>query len=113
MITTVGVPVTITPEAEEHVTGLGLQSALEQMLDFASKNFQGVLRFEVTLDPPCETDPDPHLMIHTVLPERGVDDLATWNRWVHWVVRQFQGDVLRHFTLWQTYLSDYEPEHGR
>ena len=109
MITTAGVPVAVTPEAAEHIAVLGIQSALEQMLDFAVTNFPGVRRVEVTLNPPCETDPDPHLMIQPILPERGEDDLTAWNRWVDWAVHQFPGAVLRHLTLWQS----YESENGR
>jgi hypothetical protein len=90
----VGVPVTITPEAAEHVEKLGMQPELERMLEYLATQIPDVHRLDVVLYPPYDTDVGDKVVIEVIksLPPGEELDPAV-RQWRNWYCDQFGPDV--------------------
>jgi hypothetical protein len=99
MNTTTTVPVTVTPEAAEHVAKLGLRAQLEQMIAHAQQTIPKLHRIEVTLEPPYEAGVDEQVVIWAHKEFCGPDYDPAEDQFSRWVVRTFPPDVFRHLVL--------------
>jgi hypothetical protein len=99
MPSSTSVPVTVTPEAAARVAELGMQAALEQMIEHTRQVVAGLQRIEVVLDPPYDTGDEPYLTIWAVTSEPYRDEDTTEWDWGSWKVQTFPPDVYRHIAL--------------
>jgi hypothetical protein len=108
-MSTTTIPVTIQPDAAAHVASLGMQSALQTMLDHTLETVPGIRQVQVSLDyDPCEPD-DPRVVFHVYRDHPGPDaDRTDWD-WGAWCVATFPPEVFQHFS----FLSWYGAGHGR
>lgn len=91
------IPVTIAPEAAEHVAKLGMRPELDRMLEYIGTQIPGVHRMNVTLHPPHDTDPVDKVVIEVTkdLPPSEELDPAV-RQWTVWACNTFTPDVLWH-----------------
>jgi hypothetical protein len=99
MSATTAVPLTITPEAAARVAELGMQAAVERMIEHTRASVPGLRRVEVVLDPPYDTGDDPYLTIRAFRPLAHRLDDGTRQAWGRWKVTSFSPEVCRHITL--------------
>ena len=101
---TTTVPLTIAPEAAEHVRRLGMQSEFEQMLDHVRRTAADLRSIEVTLEPPYDTGDEDRVVIFAFreCPNALEDPLD--DQWRRWEIQTFSPDVLRHFVTTTLYL---------
>jgi hypothetical protein len=103
MATSATVPVSVTPEATARIAHLGLQPAVDRMIEHARQAYQGMARIEVTLHDRYELGDEPGLAVE-VYGTRPFDpaDRTDWNV-VRWAVTEFPPEVLQHIII------DYHP----
>lgn len=89
------IPLTITPEAAEHVEKLGMRAELERMLEYLATQIAGVREIRVVVEPPYDTDPEEKITIEVTkdLPPRDELDPA-FQQWQTWCIDNFPPDVL-------------------
>jgi hypothetical protein len=99
MTTSATVPVTVTPEAVARISKLGLQPAVDRMLDYARCHFPDLDRIEVALYDRYELGDEPGMAIEAYSrcpfdPTNPIDqDLDRW------MVTEFPADILQHVIL--------------
>jgi hypothetical protein len=90
----VGVPVTITPEAAEHVEKLGMRAELERMLEYLATQIAGVHELRVVVEPPYDTDPEERITIEVIKDLPSGDELdPAVKQWQTWYCASFGPDV--------------------
>jgi hypothetical protein len=103
MTTSATVPLTVAPEAATRIAALGLQAAVERMIDRARRSLPELERIEVLLYDRYEAGDEPGIAIETYSrrpfdpSERPDQDL------IRWTVTEFPPEVLQHV------LIDYHP----
>jgi hypothetical protein len=99
MATVQTIPVTVTAEAAARIAFLGIQPAIDQMLDYARQHFPELDRIEIQLYDRYELGDEPGLAIQAY--SRHPFDPAdrTDQEMGHWIVRQFPPEVLEHVIL--------------
>ena len=103
------VPVEITAQAAARVAELGMQAAMERMLEHACGVIAGLQRLEVLLVPPYDTGDEPMIVIEATRPAsiyRVQDPIRS--QWRAWELETFSPDIFRHFALQLV----YEKNHG-
>ena len=100
------IPVTITPEAAARVAELGMQQAVEQMIEHTRQTVPALRRIELILEPPYDTGDDPYLTIqaHTDRPFRRED--TTEQEWGMWKITTFAPQIYQHIAM-QVHYGDY------
>jgi hypothetical protein len=94
------VPVNAAPDALAHVESLGMQAEFEKLIEHAAQTLPGLLRIEVTLEPPYDTgDEDVVLIEPQIDPTVCSDPGEVRKRWVDWKLSTFSPDVLRHISF--------------
>jgi hypothetical protein len=104
MSATATIPITIQPEAAVHVQALGLQRALEQMLDHTLQTVPGVHDLKVSLEFDRDGIDDPRIMLLAIkeAPNDPAVDDTEW-KWGTWLTTHFPPEVFRHFVLLTAY----------
>jgi hypothetical protein len=94
------IPVTITPEAAQHVAQLGMQAELERMLQHTLQTVSGLQSINVVLDEPYDTGDEPAVVIEVWRDPacHSSEDRTQWELGC-WQADSFSPDVCRHFTL--------------
>ncbi len=94
-----GVPLVITPEAQERLNELGFQAELGRMVEYARQVVPQLVNIEVTRFIRYDEDSPDGLRVTatTAKPWRKGDDLS-W-RMGRWEVETFPPEVLEHMTL--------------
>ncbi len=104
MATDTTTPIPIAPEASERVAKLGLQSALERMLDHARQTVPRLQALEVLLAHDPEGADEPRVIIQATVPKpaRPAEDSTEWD-FGRWKVSVFPPEVFTHFLLMTAY----------
>lgn len=101
-MTTATIPVTVTPEAAERIARLGLQAAVDRMIDHARQHLPEVERIEVIL---YERDYSPEsglsVDVYSRRPFSPEEHISS--EVCGWLAREFTGEVLEHVIM------DYYP----
>lgn len=100
MSATTTVPITITPEASEHIASLGYRSEFEEMLEHTLQVVRGIQRVEVfvTHDPEAKDIPAVIIRPWVEPSPNGVDD-PTEREWMRWQVCKYPPQVAEHFLM--------------
>ena len=97
------VPVTIQPDAAQHVAELGMQAELERMLEHAQRTIPGLVRIDVWLQPEYDTGGGPCVILDFYRNDPFRLDDPTDDQWLDWRINTFSPDVLGHFSTMTTY----------
>jgi hypothetical protein len=110
MAATTDVPIVIDPDAAARVAELGMESALQEMLDHAKRTLPRLHRLHVEVDYREHMGEESALTIwaHREEPPDGIEDSAA-RTYGHWMIDTFSPHVKRWFAL----LSIYEAPNGR
>lgn len=102
------IPVTITPEAAARVAELGMQQAVEQMIEHTRQTVPALRRIELILEPPYDTGNDPYLTIqaYTDRPWQAGDSIE--RDWGLWQIATFPPQVCQHIAM----LLECEADHA-
>ena len=97
MSTTTNVPLTITPEAAEHVARLSLQNELNQAIEQARQTMPGLKSILIKLQPAYDLD-IPCLVIEPTIASWAAG-LAAEESWWKWRGEMLPPQVAEHFAL--------------
>lgn len=90
------VPVTVTPEAAEHIAEWGLQGEFEQIIEQLRRTLPGLLRITATFRPvQYETDDIDRVLIEVGMSDRGIPYDPAVRAYEAWESATFPPDVLR------------------
>jgi len=93
------VPVAVTPEASVRIAELGLQAAVDRMVDYARQHFPELERIEIVLHERFELGDQPGLAVDACS-RRPFDPADPTDRELdRWMVREFPPRVLEHLIL--------------
>jgi hypothetical protein len=99
MTTAVTVPVTVTPDAAARISALGIQPAVERMLEYARRRLPAPDRIEITLYDRYELGDQPGLAIE-VYSRRPFDPTDSTDRDLdRWMVTEFPPEDLEHVVV--------------
>ena len=105
-MTTITVPLNITPEAAQRITERGLKEPLDQMIEQAVKMVPGIRRIEISLEGPYDTHDEPYLDATAYRDPRFFQEsdpvTPEERQYDSWIVEAFPDDV-----RWQVMLSIY------
>jgi hypothetical protein len=108
-MSTITVPLTVTPEAAARVTQLGMQREFEQMLEHVRQTVPGLVAIEVELALPYDTGDYPSVLIQPIMKNPHLEyDPTDWD-YATWKVQTFPPEVCMHFST----LSRYETPNER
>ena len=102
MATSTSIPVTIDPEAAEHIAAWGLEQPYRQMIEHARRTIPGLRRIEVEYSEKVDEPDDRTVVLYLMVvpPEHPVDlDRPIRRDLVDWFLRKFPGAIARHFLL--------------
>jgi hypothetical protein len=102
------IPLTVDPEAADHIARLGMQAEFDRMIEHTRQTVPGLRRIHVWLQPPYDTGDDPGVIIEIIRNDPFQLDDPTRKQWYDWLIETFSPDVLRHFTRFTAY---EEPNH--
>jgi hypothetical protein len=92
------VPVTISPEAQAFLEGLGQAEQLQKMIDRARHTVTGLRSIEVVLDEATEEMP-PGVVLWAHRDDIGSGTDPTHRDWIDWMAAVFPPEVCQNFTL--------------
>jgi len=105
MATTATIPITISPEADAFISGLGARPEFEAMLDHTRQAIADLRAIEVYLDDvPGTIPPGIVIVAHRGDPRTGDD--PTNRNWGRWLVETFPPEVCEHFVLFSQWPTD-------
>jgi hypothetical protein len=105
MIASASVPISVSPQARARIAALGLQTALQRMIDYMRQNVLELTRIEVVLYDRDESGEEPGVAVEAYVPFESFDASGqTRARTGEWLVSEFSPAVLEHVTI------DYLPE---
>jgi hypothetical protein len=91
--------VAVTPEASACIAALGIQSAVDRMVEYARQHFPELERIEVVLHERFELGDQPGLAVEAYS-RRPFDPADPTDRDLdRWMVREFPSSVLEHLIL--------------
>jgi hypothetical protein len=110
MATGTAIPIVIREAAAARVAELGLQRALDQMLERAQQTVAKLRALDVVLAEDPEGVDEPRIIIEATVPEpeRPAEDSAEWD-FALWKVSVFPPEVFTHFLL----MTAYDGRDGR
>jgi hypothetical protein len=92
-------PATVTPEAAARVAELGMEQALERMLEHARTVIPDLVRLEVILEPAYDTGDVPYLIIQAIIARSlGWNDRPR-DAWASWKAAMFPPQLGEHIAL--------------
>jgi hypothetical protein len=94
-----GVPVTVTPEADQRVAELGMQRELRRMLEHALQTIPNLRAVEVTLAPAYDAGEEPGIKIAAIVEQVGALAYESEKREVNWMWETFPANVCLYFHL--------------
>jgi hypothetical protein len=108
MTTSTSVPVIITAEAAARIAQLGIQAAVEQMVERAKQMAPGLKAIDVILESAWDTGPDDYLTIQAFSDKEWDPDDRIWDEWGRWKGETFSPDVGRHIALSILYRNHHD-----
>jgi hypothetical protein len=108
MTTSTSVPVTITAEAATRIAELGMQSAVEQMIERAKQTIPGLKALDVILEPAWDTGPDDYLTIQGFSDREWDPEDASEREYDRWAIRTFPPEVTSQIVLSILYRTSHE-----
>jgi hypothetical protein len=103
MATATSLPIAVSPEAQQYITSLGLESVFEKMLEHTRQFVPGLAAVDVSLAHDPEGQDEARVVILASMAERGLDYDPTEDEWARWMIRTFPPDVFRHFVMLTAY----------
>jgi hypothetical protein len=107
-MSTMTVPLMVTPEAAARVAELGMQREFEQMLEHVRQTVPGLLAIEVELAEPYDTGDEPSVLIQAIMKNPHLEyDSTDWD-YAAWKVDTFPPEVCMHFCTSSRYETPNE-----
>ena len=108
-MSTITVPLTVTPEAAARVAELGMQREFEQMLEHGQQTVPALVAVEVELAEPYDTGDESSVLIQFIMKNPHLEDDPTYWDYAAWKVQTFPPEVCWHFCT----STRYETSSGR
>lgn len=102
-MSTITVPVIVTPEATARVAELGMKGELERMLEHTLRTVPGLRAIEVQLALPYDTGNDTSIVIEATRQDPHLEYDPTDSDWGRWKVTTFPPNVSRYFVMMSVY----------
>jgi hypothetical protein len=108
MTTSTSVPVTVTDEAAARIAELGIQAAVEQMVERAKQMVPGLKAIDVILEPAWDTGPDDYLTIQAFSAREWDPEDASEREYDRWAIKAFPPEVTANIVLSILYRTSHE-----
>ena len=103
------VPLTITDEAAEYVRSLGLEAALERMVEHTREVIPGLRKIHVRVQPAYDLGDVDAVLIEAQVAGPCREGDSSWWDWNGWMTQTFPPEVFQYFSL----MPDFEGANAR